>query len=509
MPRLNFPQQTQLPMSVLQTASTPALAFPANVAPQSESPAAESAQSQTPDSLQMPARGSAETALSLGEPVPNLTIQVKKGDSLGKIAKQYLGDFNRYPEIYALNQNKLMNPNDLRIGMSLELPIPDPAAQTGIPAAAPRQATETAASDAPPAEPSFVEHTVRPGESLSTLARQHLGSSSRYREIFAANRDQLQNPNHLNVGMTLRIPVEPKPAAPAAAVPAPQAPPAQTAPPAEQATAPAEAAPAEPQWLEYTVKRNDALSTLALTHLGDASRYMEIFAANRDQLHDPGAIRPGMTLRIPLSEAGAAQLAEEAAAVTSTGAVGVDDLNAGAKDLYNALKGYQAHHNRLGHTNRTRTTESEMLEIAHELDQAATAFDVDPKLMLAVFAHESGGFNPRARSHTGAGGLGQLTGIAIRQVHTMAGMVRGQQGQAPHNQHSDKFVASTNRIADRYPIKQNVWTATAYMAYELQGRAHLGRGVEKAVSRYGDPHVPTYSAKVNTEYRTLFGSRLY
>ena len=150
-----------------------------------------------------------------------------------------------------------------------------------------------------------------------------------------------------------------------------------------------------------------------------------------------------------------------------------------------------------------------MIEIAHELDRAATAFNVDPKLMLAVFAHESGGFNPRARSHTGAGGLGQLTGIAIRQVHTMAGMVSGQRGQAPHNQYSENFVTSTNRISDRYPIKQNVWTSTAYMAYELQGRAHLGRGVENAVSRYGDPNVSTYSDKVNAEYRTLFGRELY
>ncbi|MBF2053773.1 MAG: LysM peptidoglycan-binding domain-containing protein [Candidatus Sericytochromatia bacterium] len=497
MPRLNFSQNVPAPLPGVQPAGTPSLAFPPAVSePQNASPEA------VADQLQMPARGSAAASLSLGEPVPNMTYTVKPGDSLGKIAKALLGDFNRYPEIYALNQNKLMNPNDLRIGMQLELPIPDPAARQTPPQAAAPAAETVVPADTPAAEPRFTEHTVRPGDSLSTIARQHLGASNRYREIFEANRDQLQNPNNLSVGMTLKIPVDETQAA------APAPPPAEAATPAPAADSQTDAS-AEQQWMEYTVKRNDALSSIALDYLGDASRYMEIFEANRDQLRDPGAIRPGMTLRIPLSEAGAAQLAEEAAAVTTTGAVGVDDLNARARELYDALKGYQAHHNRLGNTNRTRTTESEMIEIAHELERAATAFNVDPKLMLAVFAHESGGFNPRARSHTGAGGLGQLTGIAIRQVHTMAGMVRGQRGQAPHNQYSENFVASTNRISDRYPIKQNVWTSTAYMAYELQGRAHLGRGVENAVSRYGDPNVSTYSDKVNDEYRTLFGSRLW
>ena len=49
----------------------------------------------------------------------------------------------------------------------------------------------------------------------------------------------------------------------------------------------------------YTVKSGDTLSKIAQSLLGDASAYMEIFNANRDQLKDPNAIKPGQVLKIP------------------------------------------------------------------------------------------------------------------------------------------------------------------------------------------------------------------
>jgi nucleoid-associated protein YgaU len=49
----------------------------------------------------------------------------------------------------------------------------------------------------------------------------------------------------------------------------------------------------------YTVKSGDTLSKIAREHLGDANAYMKIFEANRDQLKDPDAIKPGQVLRIP------------------------------------------------------------------------------------------------------------------------------------------------------------------------------------------------------------------
>jgi nucleoid-associated protein YgaU len=49
----------------------------------------------------------------------------------------------------------------------------------------------------------------------------------------------------------------------------------------------------------YTVKAGDTLSAIAKAHLGDASAYMKIFEANKDQLSDPDKIKPGQVLRIP------------------------------------------------------------------------------------------------------------------------------------------------------------------------------------------------------------------
>jgi nucleoid-associated protein YgaU len=49
----------------------------------------------------------------------------------------------------------------------------------------------------------------------------------------------------------------------------------------------------------YTVKSGDTLSRIAKETLGDASAYMKIFNANKDQLSDPDKIKPGQVLKLP------------------------------------------------------------------------------------------------------------------------------------------------------------------------------------------------------------------
>ena len=61
---------------------------------------------------------------------------------------------------------------------------------------------------------------------------------------------------------------------------------------------PAAAAPAAAQ-KTYTVQPGDTLSGIAKQQLGNASSYMKIFEANRDQLSDPDKIKPGQVLNIP------------------------------------------------------------------------------------------------------------------------------------------------------------------------------------------------------------------
>ena len=63
--------------------------------------------------------------------------------------------------------------------------------------------------------------------------------------------------------------------------------------------APASPAPAASPTLSYTVQAGDTLSGISKKFLGNASDYMDIFNANRDQLSDPDKIRPGQVLKIP------------------------------------------------------------------------------------------------------------------------------------------------------------------------------------------------------------------
>ncbi len=83
-----------------------------------------------------------------------------------------------------------------------------PDGRDGCPAMTGSDHSEITSSSRPPAA-SGTTYTVRRGDTLSRIALRLLGDANRYREIFAANRDQLSTVNtRLKVGMTLRIPDE-------------------------------------------------------------------------------------------------------------------------------------------------------------------------------------------------------------------------------------------------------------------------------------------------------------
>lgn len=173
------------------------------------------------------------------------------------------------------------------------------------------------------------------------------------------------------------------------------------------------------------------------------------------------------------------QQGRAAASVSLTGSKG---MSSGAQELYAAMKRVDADAN-----------EGERRQIAVELDAAATAFGMDPKLMLAVYKHESGGIDPDASSHTGAKGLGQLTGVAIDETIRYADL-----GRKPFSTHKATFKAAKK---DRSDIKNNIWTSVAYMKI-MDQRTKTTSGMLKL---YGDPGVKTYDRKVLAEYQQLFG----
>ncbi|MFN8672985.1 MAG: LysM peptidoglycan-binding domain-containing protein [Candidatus Sericytochromatia bacterium] len=349
-----------------------------------------------------------------------------------------------------------------------------------------------------------IEHKIKRGESLSDISKKYFGKPDHYMDIFKANKDKLLNPNELVIGMTIKIPVS---ADDFKRITQDNKQDNKIEPPNNTPNkTDISATPKTTEFKEVTVKRGESLSILALEHLGNAERYMEIFNANRDQLKTTDSLKIGMKLKIPVVE-NPHKPSEPVVEPVSNNVIDNSEFTAGAKNIYDALKRYQSHYTNLGNVARTRTTDSQMKQISVELDKASKAFGVDPKIMLAVFAHESNGFNPNATSHTGAGGLGQLTSIAIRQVHYMAGMVKGQEGRLPYTDYKENFIKSQTKLSQRHDISKNIWTSTAYMSYEIKDRNN--GNIKRSLERYGDPNVSTYENKVNQEYKVLFGKSLF
>jgi nucleoid-associated protein YgaU len=55
----------------------------------------------------------------------------------------------------------------------------------------------------------------------------------------------------------------------------------------------------EPTYQTYTIESGDSLSKIARHFYGDASKWRQIFEANRDVIKDPDLIHPGHTIKIP------------------------------------------------------------------------------------------------------------------------------------------------------------------------------------------------------------------
>jgi nucleoid-associated protein YgaU len=69
---------------------------------------------------------------------------------------------------------------------------------TGGPATAPANASSAAA----PAK----TYTVQAGDTLSKIAKEHLGNAGSYMKIFELNKDQLSDPDKIKPGQVLRLP---------------------------------------------------------------------------------------------------------------------------------------------------------------------------------------------------------------------------------------------------------------------------------------------------------------
>ena len=123
---------------------------------------------------------------------------VQPGDTLHTIAADYLGDSARWKTVWTSNPG-LTNPLELEPGQVLEVPTTGPY---GLPL----PTVPLAEKPAPlPRQVALMRHTVRPDETLGTIAGQHLGDPGLWAEIWRAN-STLSSPHMIVPGQVLKVP---------------------------------------------------------------------------------------------------------------------------------------------------------------------------------------------------------------------------------------------------------------------------------------------------------------
>ncbi|HIF39871.1 MAG TPA: LysM domain-containing protein [Planctomycetes bacterium] len=115
---------------------------------------------------------------------------VRRGDSLGRIARAECGDSGMVKRIMALNG--ITNPDRIREGQVLELPgagASVTSAQVSRPSVAQSKRT----------------YVVKAGDSLSAISQRTLGTSKRWEELMALNG--ISDPTKIRIGQVLKLPL--------------------------------------------------------------------------------------------------------------------------------------------------------------------------------------------------------------------------------------------------------------------------------------------------------------
>lgn len=127
-------------------------------------------------------------------------IVVKPGDTLSELASKHLGSSRKWQELLEANRDVLTAPEKLSPGMKLKLPATQ----------APRVEEPQAAADNTPTPPRRRDNSpiyfVQPGDTLSSIAREKMGDSGRWYELYRANQGRIDDPDVLVMGTELVIP---------------------------------------------------------------------------------------------------------------------------------------------------------------------------------------------------------------------------------------------------------------------------------------------------------------
>ena len=68
------------------------------------------------------------------------------------------------------------------------------------------QASDPSSASTTPSSNGVQRYTVKSGDTLSHIAKAHYGKAGKWRAIFEANRDQIDDPDRIFPGQVLKIP---------------------------------------------------------------------------------------------------------------------------------------------------------------------------------------------------------------------------------------------------------------------------------------------------------------
>lgn len=119
------------------------------------------------------------------------TYIIQPGDTFSSIAIDVYNDEGRWVDI--AQANSLVDPTRLKVGQVLRMPGEKQLLSKEEPS--------------PPGPGGIQTHTIRAGDSLSTVADKYYGDPTLWRTIYNFNRDKIgDNPNAIQAGMTLKVP---------------------------------------------------------------------------------------------------------------------------------------------------------------------------------------------------------------------------------------------------------------------------------------------------------------
>ncbi|MGB2987735.1 MAG: tail protein X [Phycisphaerae bacterium] len=146
-------------------------------------------------------------------PAHPVRYTVVPGDALCKIAAAHYGSESAaiINAIFEANRSVLSSPDMLRVGVELTLPVIDGVngSSGGESAAGPRIAArvQEPVSTPAPEQGLFRWYQIKKKDRYMSIAREQLGSASRWREIYELNNDKFPDPQRIQWGVRIKLPV--------------------------------------------------------------------------------------------------------------------------------------------------------------------------------------------------------------------------------------------------------------------------------------------------------------